>query len=1294
MKSLNLDAIKACIREDKSFEVTETENLQTMQGFLYYMGMKARALDEAEKLTFVNMHDPNDTLYDVGSYRINISLDAAAQIETGLGWEAFLDSYVQATIHTGLRSFDDGFDPVWAASLLDTYDVFLTKGELLVEALKMCQYDPDKLLTTDGNEGFYAKKLRDALVTYDPDTGRDYSAMEHPFGRLVLQEAKAALEGAGISVKEENVRLDEQGVLYWKGVRVLTPTSAKKTKQLQTVEGQLGQIFLPDDRGVIVTEFGGSDNYETIPAYRAYLLPRENNAQDTFRERHRVVGYQEQMIGAIRKQLRHDALSNGGYGHVASLGSSIALNKLYGRLYDRRYEIGELDIAARYDDLPVSFAEAIQKTLAGRVRYDAVYEKSTTNATSMAALYGFDELEGVYSPYIQTNQRNLRVLDSSMDGIFDPQATGGAYNQGLVRYLTEDAAVDENGVLIPGTREYCALLNEPEFENCIKYNDWVRVAMAMQQALTAKRVDHHVGTAMVGFGGWNMEDGFVVSKEFAERNMIMDTSGKYRHLRRGDKISDFNGNKGVIGLIVDRHKTAEEQTAVPHLPFPKEAVAFFAENPNVDVVLSPYSPISRANGGAIRDLARETADLQVNGRIVKGAVGFTNFIVTDKTVDEKTSLYDEPSGSIGRRVSSSLAWALDSAGCTAIKDSVYGSNVGAVENLREYLIAVGYDLAADGTIRSTYTPHAGERRHVFRIIPPDPTQNPILWNGERDNERYQDGYSFADTGCYDTIQYKSHNQGKKKLSLAPVESYEGPRAAFMEMVATQGGFLEVPWPLPYYADPSSPSKFLQVVQREDGSTVYHLPIIAPELRNSQEMQSGDIMAHNFTRRYEQLYDLVYDHYLLTDMIARRTQDVDRLDAYLDEHLESAWAPHGGVARLKKLEREVQSEGSVRGRTQFVANRALNAIWANIDPAVKDAYDAAETFRGNIVEWENTLSRIPGKAERAFTAISKTVADQYINGKRDKGKDAYLRNSIMGRKMRNTATLVCIPDPRLDLDTVSMNQKTMKALGLLGAKDQEVLLWRDPILKDGGARYLKVVEDPTVDGVGMNPVIAKPYSGDFDGDQAGLLYLTDKKARAEAREKLHPSAHMLDLGVKEHGRHPLYFGLDQDIQMSIYESRGNPFGRAGDKSLDMEEYLAQIEHCLNAGVLSGKDGFAHLNQFVKQAFQKSYGASPLRFGDWDDLHADFEHIIRSGAKGNASKRDNLYYWMGLSVGADGRVRDTDTLPPDLRKRQMESQAATAMKTDDTGIAGTYTQRLVQVLRNEDIKLAMELTEPIT
>ena len=198
------------------------------------------------------------------------------------------------------------------------------KGELLIEALKRCKYDPDKLLTADGNEGFYAKKFRDALVTYDP--------------------------------------------------------------------------------------------------------------------------------------------------------SSITLNKLYGRLYDRRYEIGELDIAARYDDLPVSFAEAIQKTLAGRVRYDAVYEESTTSATSMAAFYGFDEKEGVYSPYMQTNQRNLRVLDPSMDGIFDPQATGGeAYNQGLVRYLTEDATVGEGGALVPGSQVYCALLNEPEFANCIRYNDWVRV---------------------------------------------------------------------------------------------------------------------------------------------------------------------------------------------------------------------------------------------------------------------------------------------------------------------------------------------------------------------------------------------------------------------------------------------------------------------------------------------------------------------------------------------------------------------------------------------------------------------------------------------------------------------------------------------------------------------------------------------------------------------------------------------------------------------------------------------------
>lgn len=1286
LTDLDLDEMVQCIKNNETFVFSDDEDMAVMQDGIWTVLMRAHALDEQNKLPLVDVHNPEDSIYALDEENsLGFGLNPEIPVDTEHGFEAFAHSFGEAFVNSNVSSFEHGFDPAMVAKSMNNDGHVLSSGELLIQAMKACHYDMALLKDATGHAGYYTRILKDKSIAFDSETGVGLSEISQPFARRCIESVRDTLVSGGLYVEEKDIQMDANGIIAWKAVR--PETDSKKS---HVVSGQVGQIFLPDDRGTVTTAFGGSDNYEFIPGYRAYLVPSKTPDVDVddFRERHRVVGYEQIIEQALRHQVRKDMLSNKYAVDAGPIDSVTELNKVYSRVYGTRFVPGELDRMVQQGDIRQDFADAIRKTLASRVRYDNKYLESTTNAASNAEFYekGDKDGEDSFSVFEQTGRRNLRVLDRSMDGIFDPDATVAGINQGIVRYLAEGAKVNPDGTLTGGDEEHCALLNLPEFTNA-RYNQHDRVVMAVQQAITAKRIDNGVGTAMMGFGGWNMEDGYVISQDFADRNAILDSKGIRRSLRRGDKVSDFNGNKGVVGLIVDRHKTAEEQTVCPELPFPAEAVQFFKDNPEVDVVLSPYSPISRANGGAYRDLQSDVGTLHVFGKDIEGARGLTNFIITDKTVDEKTHLYDGADAkTIGRKISGQLAWALDSADCTKILDSVYGGNVHAVENYREYLMAVGYDMAPDGTILDEYTPHKGEKRHVFSIKTGEPSQNPIMRAKARDNPVYAKGYRFEDG--YEYLLYKSHGQ-KISQDLVAVKARDkgGPKEAFLDAITDRGGFLEVPWPLQYYTEPGCGEKRLQEVVKADGTKSYLLPVMAPELRSGQVEQDGETMRHNFTATYGTLYERVYDYKRHQDMIARREMVIPGLTLSVDERMDG----HPGLkAELDVLLSEMNSYRLQRKKADKF--KEIKELLQREAPELSDDWLRLSRYKEDVAKARYGAAECERSAYDMFSGLSRKIAQYYINGQN--GKHSYLRDNIMGRRMAGTATLVCVPDPRLPLDTVSMNRRTMESLGINQDMDKESLVWRDPILKDGGVRYFKVMEDPSVDGIGTNPAVAKSFSQDYDGDADGAFGLKDEDCRKEAREKLSPWAHMLDTGVKKKGIHPLNFGLDQDIRMAAYESKGEPLV----DNLDRETYLANLELALNqrkGDAEFSKFAFRQLNAYVHNAFQRSYGSMPLRFDSIEHLHEDLDHMIASGAKGSAGKRDNLYYWMGVDYDAgSGVLNDHGREAPDVRERRMKVQEATAMKADTTGEAGGFSQQTVQALRNHDVKMAIELIEGVT
>src|SRR5690606_130340 len=208
-----------------------------------------------------------------------------------------------------------------------------------------------------------------------------------------------------------------------------------------------------------------------------------------------------------------------------------------------------------------------------------------------------------------TGGRNMAVLTGTDQnrvkapgGYFDPVMTGGAINQGIVRYLTADAQVAPDGSIVPGdpetvTGSRAPLMARPELET-MRYDAWDRQQMTASTIMQSAEVTEPTGTALMTFGGWTADDPIVVSKEFAEQHQIRGAGGKLRGLVVGDKLSDLHGNKGVVSLIIDREMDPEEARAQDL----EKEVAWFRENPNMHVVMSPFSLISRRNAGSAREL--------------------------------------------------------------------------------------------------------------------------------------------------------------------------------------------------------------------------------------------------------------------------------------------------------------------------------------------------------------------------------------------------------------------------------------------------------------------------------------------------------------------------------------------------------------------------------------------------------------------------------------------------------------------------------------------------------------------
>lgn len=1144
---------------------------------------------------------------------------------------------VHNAIHNELvGSYEEGFNPSFVIDHAPQDEKRQHTRNALLGALRKTDYDLDKL---KGN-AFATQNIKDSLVKFDPDNARTIDEVDDEFLKQAMQRVQDNLDEIGVIGENGEgkpvVRIDDKGIIEWQGHRMLLPKSKVAKKDPSSlkvngnfyeetlISGEIGQIFSPNERGIIKTEFGSGADYGIVPGYTGYFKFDGDYGEDRM-ENFRVKGFEQHLNEKIDTLVRNQVLRpiKPSWENIPNAMDGSGLNSLYhGDVYGRRIE---LDFVEK-SNLNSEATQAIITTLRNRVRFDNQYsDYATTGAETRAQRDKSHENEGAFSYWKAVGEKNMRVLHDDFANIADLTMTGTGKTQGLIVYLVDGAKVEADGKVqrsagtmnLDGTIEPDkTALKKLDYFKHEDFNAWDRVQMSANQLMTAVHVDEKVGTALMSFGGWTFDDSYVVSQDFAERNQVfgskpneesirkldevlhymeslpkfepeealagtgmkwtdevlakglelrqkslsddkeerkaarieyqeyLNENGRFRPLKRGDKVSDFGGNKGTIGIVIDRNMKPEE---AKKLKLERE-VAIFKANPELDVVGAPYSMLSRHNAGVVQELmedgAKDIVD-PISGEVYKGAMGKLNMIVTDLTVDEKTHAYSDAdvADGKGRKASGQLAWALQSRGANGILNEIYGNNVGPWSSLREYMIATGLDLEEDGTMRVGYQAHGGTE--IRNVLSPDD---------------------------YETS------------------------ADFLNDISDKGGFLEVPFDMEF----------------KTGNKTREVPVLSAALRQNTELIDGRMRRSDFNNHYMAMFDAIKQY----------EANKDPFEIDIPESFENDAARNKHEAKLQKME----------------------------EKRVKDKKDAMSN------------------AQKAFDGIQNEIIDRQFNGGHN-GKHSLIRDKIMGRRMKNSATGVAVVDPRLDIGEAGMDNEMMAALDV--KEGDTVMAWRDPVWRDGAIRAFTVVKDDTVHGIAINPIADKSHDMDFDGDTMGIVKLETKQATQDLIEKFSHANNMIDLGS---GKGDLYFQSGMDLASAEHKATTQ-----GDN--EMTELMEAVKkNAVSEKPALRKKALKDLTTYSHKGFREhGFGGDYVDLTSRETQFESFKAMVDKGAKGSAGKLQTYQDYF------DGKK---------TREDAKKIQYATGIKSDDTGLAGAVSQQLVSMLRNTDIKAALELAYPVT
>lgn len=1143
------------------------------------------------------------------------------------------------------------FSPSLVASFMESAHGTARNKDNLIAAMRKLEFTGDELRGDDFETG----TIKDKLLKFDPSTARsmkdiaEEEAQVHncepsqTFMGSMLDTIVSTLRETACLIEPEDVQIDAMGVVHYKAQMLF----GAQQDSYRTLEGDIGQIFEPDEDGLVETRYNGSQNKLFTPGYDVYIVPETEETQGgPLEARYRFRGLAQVLHENIEQTLRYDVhnieetLDSENPQHdTFHTGMTTSLNNTYRGLYHTGYKIAIPQLVdednkpvetlketylrqMEQTHMPSDVLHAILATNRGMVHFDkSIIEGSSVNAEYQAQrkearmdMISVHELtnDNVQDPYELTNHANMAITAENSDRLFDPVVTGSGKNQGAIRYLVRGAGVSPDGLPIfapnDGTQHRAPIMETADQ----LYADYIpadRQQMEASNYMTASGVagskteldaagnpHRGIGVAQLTLQGLTFDDGAAISKKFAEQYGVIGENGCVRPLMPGDKICDMAGNKSIIARVIDPDMPLDE-AAKKGLD---QAVQLFKLNPDLDVVQAPYSAVSRFNAAGVKHAMEHPMDLVLpDGSVHEGCIGFTPMTITHHTAEDHTKGYDDDDvkRGKGRKVSTQQAWMLTAKGATALMKEIFEPNNSATVNTREYLNTLGYDMSETGRIRLGYQPHNGEERFKFDM-PDNATLN----------------------------------------SLSPKEI----SSMFTEVVGTRGGFMELPFPLMMPSGQQTAKLGPDKASRQDRD-MYMFPVMSAHLRSGQTFEDGTQSIHDYTNQYQTIYQKAVE-YLAADEVLKQHGDS------LDEK--------------KRAEYE---------RIMVSAPRAAQQAY---DSITDDVFARKFSSKHNLARDDLMARRMPNSATAVWTpnpmlgvnqiAMPESLAKTLSVHEGDRvlvNRDPLLRTYGM-RDME-----VVIDN---DLHGVAVNP--LIAMSFDGDFDGDsVGLWspKTKVAKEEAYRLFSF-EENFLDYARVRE----------NGDYALMLNDSMDLVSAEAVDQEKRDQHIAHL--KEQ------FGEDQEgLEKAIVELPETLRERRMRLEHEFNEVYRDKDLSPEDRMKKNQELTQQLSDYARDVMVPQIGTELISYASPQAHMASLISVVDHKAKGSMKKLDSYMKFGGFEADHDDdkrilpeTVRDLGTTKATIQDIR-DTEMATAIKSHGTGNAGAVSQRAVSVVRNRGL-----------
>lgn len=1222
---------------------------------------------------------------------------------------------------------------------LDTLLAFNKRSDIA----KLIRYEMENNEEFDlNNEGIIGEGgLKDLLVEemagvnakeIDVNDMSDSDYLKKEYNR-VKSDAEETLHRLGI--ENTVISFDDNYVLHWEGVN-----SQDDTKR----SGEIGQIFLPNEKGVIETKFktlndSENRNYYLVSGYTAYY---KNNSEEKVRTPKKITitdekGNDYEVVASIEK----DTLGNnkpfltnkGGYIRPERLPEEelIRINseiELFNQDKEDKDKLSKIDSEdkertlrdrLRLKGYRQNLSQQLDATIARQVLQE---ENHSVDNTSLNKLYHGD-VYGIRIPSNYINKDNIietynkrvkfendvltlpiKELDSSfegeepdydgedyshrfnikeLDGLFDRSMSTDGANLGLIRYLNEDTNIlNKTGEVIPGLNPD---ISRARILDDMPFNEadpGDRSMMGSNQFMKSRNVSKS-RVALMTYKGYTFEDGAVISERFA--------------LEQGEIVNGLDGQGEPIPLeigdkISDLHGN---KATISYVAKSEDEV--FNENPELDVIMNPHSIPSRMNTGVALEMKNNGVIEPIihEGREI-GESGELSVVITDITAKQKTKTYQKQYDNEGNLIANQTfrkgrsfgvqeAWVANALDLENVMKEVYGDNIKPFESLKAYMNVTGLTFDENTAV--------------------------LLSNGFNNGKKEPD----SDVNKVETS-----------------ETLDLPR---------DGGYMELP----------------VEIELPSGMKTKYLNVLPEKHRKKQEMFDGDTMYHDYTNKYSKIskscvkyndLDEKYKIALTNDLKDIKEHDLMEYDLKTEED----------QMRLRKIlsnPEDVKEFDKQINKLRNDVNKAETLIQSNVRSLTEQVIDDKLGGHSKLTERLNHFGDHEGYRSKNSKSIKRSI----------------IKKEIMSKEVPNSVTSVVTAAPNVDINCIKVSSDIYDALNLKN-EDERVLLWRDPALHDGSMRAFKVEKDDNLTGVGINPLVTESFGMDFDGDTVGIYAPKTKESQLELKEKAALEKNLIDATSKEFSGN-----IGMDFVSSAYENgyvrderneitQGPLFGAEQeivDKNGEFIKPKDQLQYLLNE-MAKEENGHVEINQLWKDVVvdKSNIGTSRIDFSSRDKFYDSVMDMAVKGAKGNPNGiidekvKENIdkhkestgvdltyrqrmddpelyiaeqstvmdYYDRGSEMyelkqkfkdGDEKSLEDYKTLYSPYKKISMENgevdkvrnkgslgydqdktRMAQSGKTDLTGLAGAKSQTLVSLMYDKDdgAMSAMEVTEPLT